>query len=356
MQVGTTLPLRIVTGVLISLLAVQLFAPTQVDAAQDGPPDVVYFPVTGHHVAEPFLSTWREHGGLPIFGYPLSELIDVDGMQVQYFERARFEYHPENAGTIHELLLGRIGAQRATVDAIDMAAVIRANDVPDYDESLWVPSPTEPRSLSIPVLMYHRSGEPAERYQTPYWKFEQQLDWLQANGYETVTLAEVYAYMEGTGPLSANPVVITLDDGYGSQWEAGQALTRRGMVGVFFITTRQPRLADWQIRALAGAGHEIGAHTFSHPDLTTLSDSQLVWELSSARAELQAASGQPVDYFAYPYGAYNNRVIAATQAAGYRGAVAAWGGTWWSLDKRWVEPRIEVSGYLSLGEFAALVQ
>jgi peptidoglycan/xylan/chitin deacetylase (PgdA/CDA1 family) len=128
------------------------------------------------------------------------------------------------------------------------------------------------------------------------------------------------------------------------------------MVGTFFITTGQPHLADWQIRALADAGHEIGAHTFSHPDLTTLSDSQLAWELSSVRAELQASSGQPVDFFAYPYGAYDNRVIAATQAAGYRGAVAAWGGSWWSPDTPYTEPRIEVSGYLTLDGFIALIQ
>jgi peptidoglycan/xylan/chitin deacetylase (PgdA/CDA1 family) len=450
-------PIRIVVGVLIALLALPFVAPGQA-AAETSPPTVVYFPTTGHHVAEPFLSAWRTNGGLPIFGYPLTELIEVDGMQVQYFERARFElhpenagteyevlltllgswlagerehpaytpfpadtppptepgrqffpetghylsygfrdywhahgglrafgypiseefselnpdtgveytvqyferarfeYHPENAGTFYEVLLGRIGAQRATADAFETAPVTRAEGVPDYDESLWSPPPVEPRGLTLPVLMYHRFGDPAEHYQVPYWVFETQLDWLQANGYETVTLAEVYDYMAGTGSLPPQPIVITLDDGFTSQWEAGQALSRRGMVGTFFITTGQPHLADWQIRALADAGHEIGAHTFSHPDLTTLSDSQLAWELSTVRAELQAASGQPVDFFAYPYGAYDNRVIAATQAAGYRGAVAAWGGSWWSPDTPYTEPRIEVSGYLTLDGFIALIQ
>jgi peptidoglycan/xylan/chitin deacetylase (PgdA/CDA1 family) len=457
-QTGVTHPLRLLTCALIALMAMQLFAPGKAAASQSEPPSVVYFPVTGHHVAEPFLSTWRANGGLPIFGYPLSELIEVDGMQVQYFERARFELHPENAGTEYEVLLtllgswlagertnpaytpfpadtapptepgrqffpetghylaygfrdfwqahgglrafgypiseefselnpdtsvaytvqyferarfeyhpeqagtnnaimlGRIGAQRATADAIETAAVARIDGVPDYDESLWTPPPAEPRALSIPVLMYHRFGDYAEHYQMPYWSFEQQLDWLQANGYQTVTLTQVYDYMAGIGSLPDRPVVITLDDGYVSQWEAAEALNQRGMVGVFFITTGQPHLADWQIRALADAGHEIGAHTFSHPDLTTLSDDQLAWELTSVRAELQAASGQPVNFFAYPYGAYDARVIAATQAAGYRGALAAWGGSWWSPDTPWTEPRIEVSGFLSLDGFVALVR
>ena len=128
------------------------------------------------------------------------------------------------------------------------------------------------------------------------------------------------------------------------------------MVGTFFITTGQPHLANWQIRALADAGHEIGAHTFSHADLMKLSDSQLTWELSRVRAELQAVCGQPVDFFAYPYGAYDARVIAATQAAGYRGALAAWGGSSWSPDTPFSEPRIKVSGYLTLDGFIALIR
>ena len=104
------LPLRIATGLLVALLTLPLIAPTRPAAAQDDPPSVVYFPVTGHHVAEPFLSVWRGSGGLPIFGYPLSELNEVDGMQVQYFERARFELHPEHSGTEFEVLLTLLGS------------------------------------------------------------------------------------------------------------------------------------------------------------------------------------------------------------------------------------------------------
>ena len=53
---------------------------------------------------------WRSHGGLPIYGYPLSEEFQEGGYTVQYFERNRFEYHPEYAGTPYEVLLGRLGA------------------------------------------------------------------------------------------------------------------------------------------------------------------------------------------------------------------------------------------------------
>lgn len=78
-------------------------------------PDHVYFPETGHSLNYAFLSYWQTNGGLALFGYPISEEITersaVDGKNytVQYFERARFEYHPEYKGTPAEVLLGLLG-------------------------------------------------------------------------------------------------------------------------------------------------------------------------------------------------------------------------------------------------------
>jgi uncharacterized protein YkwD len=69
----------------------------------------VYIAQTHHALAEPFLSYWRSHGGVRILGYPISEVVTEGGMQVQYFERARFERHPENAGSPYEVLLTQLG-------------------------------------------------------------------------------------------------------------------------------------------------------------------------------------------------------------------------------------------------------
>jgi hypothetical protein len=56
-----------------------------------------YFPETGHVVSHSFLRFFREHGGLDIFGYPLSEFMYEDGLVVQYFQRARMEWHPDES-------------------------------------------------------------------------------------------------------------------------------------------------------------------------------------------------------------------------------------------------------------------
>lgn len=71
----------------------------------------VSFPETGYAVSDPFLSYWQERGGLFSYGYPISEAISEDGLLVQYFERARFEWHPENAGSAYEVLLSPLGLQ-----------------------------------------------------------------------------------------------------------------------------------------------------------------------------------------------------------------------------------------------------
>ncbi|HEX8228250.1 MAG TPA: hypothetical protein VF826_02935 [Chloroflexia bacterium] len=85
-------------------------------------PDMLYFPETGHTLGGAFLKYWQENGGLPVYGYPISqeitEVSPTDGKeyQVQYFERNRFEYHPEFVGTRFEVQLGLLGANMLKLD------------------------------------------------------------------------------------------------------------------------------------------------------------------------------------------------------------------------------------------------
>jgi hypothetical protein len=77
------------------------------------------FETTGKTLCEPFLSFWQRYGGIPIFGYPISntfpEVSQLDGNEyiVQYFERSVFELHPENAPP-YNILLSHLGTTRFT--------------------------------------------------------------------------------------------------------------------------------------------------------------------------------------------------------------------------------------------------
>jgi hypothetical protein len=76
-------------------------------------PSARFFPETGHNLGGGFLVYWTANGGLPQFGYPITEefaetLEDGKSYTVQYFERARFEWHPENRPP-YDVLLGQFG-------------------------------------------------------------------------------------------------------------------------------------------------------------------------------------------------------------------------------------------------------
>jgi hypothetical protein len=89
----------------------------------NGNSEGAFFAETGHNLSGLFQDYWNNHGlnfgdpgvsfreSLALFGYPISEeFVDPDtGLVTQYFERARFEHHPEHAGTEYEVLLGHLG-------------------------------------------------------------------------------------------------------------------------------------------------------------------------------------------------------------------------------------------------------
>jgi uncharacterized protein DUF4397 len=77
----------------------------------------VFYAATGHTLGGAFKTYWEQHGGLEQFGYPITEeyqevsLTDGKTYTTQYFERARFEEHPENKGTQYEVLQGLLGRE-----------------------------------------------------------------------------------------------------------------------------------------------------------------------------------------------------------------------------------------------------
>jgi lipoprotein-anchoring transpeptidase ErfK/SrfK len=119
------------------------------------PAEAKYFPETQHSVGNAFLDYYNAHGALDQFGYPLSEEFQekaADGKTytVQYFERNRFEYHPENAAP-YNVLLGLLGSQMAQTKKLNTAAIPQPANVPTYDEALFAtPTPVPPTATPVP--------------------------------------------------------------------------------------------------------------------------------------------------------------------------------------------------------------
>jgi peptidoglycan/xylan/chitin deacetylase (PgdA/CDA1 family) len=182
----------------------------------------------------------------------------------------------------------------------------------------------------VPILMYHVISAP--RAHVPYPNlyvrpadFTGQMNWLARRGYHAVTLKRVYDYWTRGAKLPLKPIVVTFDDGYLSDYVNGfRTLERHGWPGVLNLEVRHTQAAGgmlpWRIRKLIAAGWEIDAHTITHPDLTTVDDARLRYEVAGSRKEIRRRFHVPVDFFCYPSGRYDTRVISEVKRAGYFGA------------------------------------
>ena len=120
-------------------------------------------------------------------------------------------------------------------------------------------------------------------------------------------------------PTSRKVVALTFDGGAGSQGAASVLATLRaqGVPASFFVTGAFASAHPSVVRQMAAVG-PVGNHTWSHPDLTTVSDTVIRQQLSSTRSAIEAAGGDdPRPWFRFPYGAHDARTLATVNAEGY---------------------------------------
>ena len=178
----------------------------------------------------------------------------------------------------------------------------------------------------VPILEYHVLGSPATSVPYPELyvtrpDFHRQVDWLERNGYQAVTLEQVEdAWFQG-GRLPPKPVVLTFDDGYRPDFTyALPELRRHGWAGVLNLKATGSDLYPSNVEAMIEAGWELASHTINHLDLTTLDEASLDHEVAGSRQLLRREYHVPVRDFCYPSGRFDESVVAAVRAAGYVGA------------------------------------
>jgi peptidoglycan/xylan/chitin deacetylase (PgdA/CDA1 family) len=198
--------------------------------------------------------------------------------------------------------------------------------------------------------------------------FVAHLSWL-AEHCDVVPLSTLVT--QRVVPRNGKPqVAITFDDGHVDNYEyAVPLLLEHRMPATFYVTTgyidREPAVMtrfasirrvtlseieplSWrQLREFADAGMEIGAHTYSHPNLARLPSEHLPREVAEPKAEIEARLGRAVESFAYPFGQLHVHVseaaIAAARAAGFKTAVTAAGRGVRASDSLWTLPRFFAS-------------
>jgi peptidoglycan/xylan/chitin deacetylase (PgdA/CDA1 family) len=196
-------------------------------------------------------------------------------------------------------------------------------------------------------LFYHRiADDAATEWTMPERTFIEQVTWLRRN-FELISMQEAQRRLR-SGVNTRPALHITFDDGYADNCGAAIPwLIKERIPCTYFVTVQnimeckpfdhdlnvgvslRPNTLE-EIREMAAAGIEIGAHTYCHPDLGKMNDpTELHREIVIARHELQEALGREIRYFAFPFGQHANlscRAFELAARSGYDGVCSAYGG------------------------------
>lgn len=179
----------------------------------------------------------------------------------------------------------------------------------------------------VPILAYHEVVADGEMYSIDPKQFEAQLNYLKQEGYHSVSLHDVFEAREGRGTLPDKPIVLTFDDGYEDNYtQALPLMEKYGFSGTVFIISSEPgeeEYLSWdEIRSMQDRHTEIGSHTVSHLALDEVPRAEKQQEIVDSKRVIEGQIGRPVEFLAYPFGAYDKDCFELLRDAGYRGACA----------------------------------
>jgi peptidoglycan/xylan/chitin deacetylase (PgdA/CDA1 family) len=196
-------------------------------------------------------------------------------------------------------------------------------------------------SKHIPVLMYHKiPNEPFDTQHRVYITerdFRKHLTYFRRRGYTTITFREYDDFASGRrdmGDFPRRPIILTFDDGYRDNYVNLLPMMKEfGFKGVLYLLgdasadynfwdadrgDHYDKLMSLEEKmAFVEAGWEIGAHSMTHPDLTSMDYGQAKWEIEESKRRLEHDLHTEVLSFAYPGGNVDDRVKLLTKQAGF---------------------------------------
>jgi hypothetical protein len=236
-------------------------------AQQPGPVCIEYefFPDTGHNVCDRFLDFFHSRGGLEIFGYPITEQFVENGRLVQYFQRARMEYHPENPPAYH-VQLGLLGDFLAPADR---KARIPESERPRSNDRNRIYAPETGHTIGFSFLEFYNENGGLDIFGYPVTEF------ILENG------RYVQYFQRALMEWDPNPKRIKLHD-LGTVWVEQHDHLRP-------LRTAVPSLAlDRNGEASAPAVTSLHATALVQDAITGRQGSQTVW------VYVYAQNGEPV--------------------------------------------------------------
>ena len=189
----------------------------------------------------------------------------------------------------------------------------------------------------IPILMYHSiaampKGTVMRSLHVPPKLFKLQMWLLKIMGYQGLSIGELQPYL--TGKKIGKVVGITFDDGFKNNLvEALPILKKNRFSATCYIISQNigginhwdlkkgidenPLMDENEIKEWINNGMEIGSHTQNHIRLTESDIKTATKEITQSKLDLERQFDCSISHFCYPYGNYNDEIIAITKDAGY---------------------------------------
>ena len=188
-----------------------------------------------------------------------------------------------------------------------------------------------PEPEGFPILEYHQVTDEVldpvfEVYNVPPADFAAQLEFLQTEGYTTITLQDFMRAVHGKATLPEKPIVLTFDDGYADNYTTMlPILEAHKMTAVVYVITNELGHAGYmtleQVKDMQRRGVEIGSHTADHLALTALDETTRLRQIRDSKIFLEWSGLETIYSLSYPNGAFNAEIIELLKREQYLTAV-----------------------------------
>lgn len=195
------------------------------------------------------------------------------------------------------------------------------------------------KSLKVPILLYHHittdefTPDEAVSLISPT-DFRFHMTAIKVH-FTPISLRSYYEYVmcdDGSVDIPDNPIIVTFDDGYLSNYEIAYPILKELEIPatIFVVTDTVGAVAGegkvnnshftWeQAKEMEESGLiEIQSHTVNHLKMTELSHGEIIRQLRKSKYDVEKGMGRECDMIAYPYGEYTEQIKEAARCAGYK--------------------------------------
>lgn len=174
-----------------------------------------------------------------------------------------------------------------------------------------------PADRGVIILEYHMINDNTDgdekKYSVTPAEFREQLAYLKANGYETISMRDFMLAKKGRLTLPEKPIVLTFDDGYkDNYYNMLPILEEFAMKATVYIVTndigKEKYLSYNELKDMQSRGVEFGSHTANHLPLTALSREKQIEEIKLSKLILEWNGLNTIYTFSYPNGAYDENL------------------------------------------------